>query len=401
MKSTSLKSLQSVIALGLLATFSFAILGCGEAKPKGTFSSPSSGDDDGDGVTPGNATGFYVKPLAVDWPVTTLLHKFGNIATPCAVLSSSTGADKDIQCLFNVREGDSFYSDLKWEFNAPPGMCAYILETPSYFYNNRPGVGPATVSVTISGTPATVQSCSAGVTNGTISGGLCSTPEMTVDSTGAFKCTYDYTGSGMANCCDGDVTMSKSDSGGTVVTNTSWGGKIGNCANGVFRLNGWSTSTDGFPMTKVYDGIKGVNKSFVVTKSIENLLYRSNVLGANFYGWTNYLAGTHSVATLPLAMRQTTDLNGTIIGGTNPAYLYECKNESDDTIARVRVYVNAWDTNDGFNNYLAGLSTVGPTVPGTEGTNCNNDGPAGDPCDDFWSWDSGTHLTTYPMFKSN
>lgn len=401
----------------LLKTFLFAIMiaslsilnaGCGGAEAQKGFSAqPSLGDDDGT-VTPGKPTGFFVQ-VAENWP-TTFVHPFYSQSTGCMVSTATTGANADIQCLLNIREADLYYTDLKWEFNAPPGMCAWIRETPYYYYNTLPGVGPSNINVTIGGTPAAVTACTVDGVSATITAGVCRATEVTIDGTGSTKCIYDYSSSGRGNCCEGSYSITKRTDTDVSTTTADWGGAYGNCARGVYQRNGWSTSGDSrLPDTEVNRGDTGVNRTFTATRSIGAIQRQSNVEVANFWGWSAYRAGNQSTATVPMPLRTRTDLaNGDVVS-PNPAYLYECVGEAGELRARIRLYVNEWNTADAFAAYSAGSLTARPDVGGIENTGCNPEGFSGGACDDFYSWHSDPadisntgfpNLTnTYPNWK--
>lgn len=393
---------KSLLLVSLLLPLAILNTSCGKEAVQGGFSSPSLGDDDDDTVTPGKTTGFYVQVAELDWPMTTFLHKFYDRSSTCMVPTTSTGAAAEISCILNVREADLFYSDLKWEFNAPPGMCAWIHETPYYYYNNRAGVGPSTINVTVNAaTPPAISSCTIdGVSTTPSANGTCSTTEVSVDATGEATCAYDYSTIGMGNCCSGNYTKNLTTQGtGTVTSKASWGGAPGNCMNGVYKRNGWELSPgNGIPKTIVNRGSSGVNREFSAPKALGIVSHASNITVANFYGWTQYAAGNHSLATVPQGLTASNDLSGSPIASPNPAYLYECVNESDDVIASIKLYVNEWNTNAEFTSYMGGSNTARPDVSGVEGVGCNSDGVPGGYCDDFGTWNS---TTPYPDLITN
>ena len=401
---------QILLLLGVLTPLTLTLSGCGGAEPQKGFSDLTSiGDDDGT-TSPGKASGFFVQVAELQWPLTTFMHQFYSPTTPCMVTTTTTGNAADIQCMLNVREADLYYSDLKWEFNAPPGMCAWIRETPYFYYNTMPGVGPQTISVTVGGSPSAVTACSVDGNTITPSGGICSTNEVTIDGSGDPTCRYDYSKSGRGNCCEGTYTYTKRTDADVTTSTLDWGGSYGNCARGVWTRNGWPVTGDSkLPDTQVNRGDTGVNRTFTASKAIGSIRGANNVDVANFWGWTEYRAGNQSTATVPMPLRARVDNanNNPII--PNPAYLYECVGEAGELRARIRLYVNEWNTAEAFSAYMAGSATARPDVGGIENTGCNSEGFSGGACDDFYSWGSNPadavntgfpDLTnTYPNWK--
>lgn len=401
MNSRLVKSLFAVALSAMLFS-------CGAAEvEKGFGDAASVGDDDGnDGVVSG--VGFYLKLNSTSWPVNMALHKFWDISAPCMVQKNSVMPESDVSCVLNIREYDLMFSDISWEFNAPPGMCAYVEETPYYFYGEQPGVGPKQVNVALNAA-GRVTDCNVDGTDYTPdSNGVCSFPEGRIDSTGEPKCIYDYSDKDGPNCCTGSATITKVANGTPTVSTKSWGGKAGNCLDGNFRLNSWKVyDKTGFPFTVVRNAAAGRNNTYEAHKGQDNLKNAMSLFAANFFDWDSYAnasqiyPGTTST-NVPLAIRYNQDISGDSMTPGNASYLYECKDESGETTARIRLYVNQWDTNNDFNSYLAGapLTSVNPNRTGIDGVNCAETSVSTSYCDDFYQWDSKPSPAATPTFRN-
>ena len=65
--------------------------------------------------------------------------------TDCKISVNEESSTEDLFCIFDVMEGDLWYHEINLEYNAPPGMCAYLGFLPHWHYNQAVGYGPKTV----------------------------------------------------------------------------------------------------------------------------------------------------------------------------------------------------------------------------------------------------------------
>ena len=62
--------------------------------------------------------------------------------TDCKISVNEESGTEDLFCMFDVMEGDLWYHEINLEYNAPPGMCAYLGFLPHWHYNQEVGYGP-------------------------------------------------------------------------------------------------------------------------------------------------------------------------------------------------------------------------------------------------------------------
>ena len=66
--------------------------------------------------------------------------------TDCKISVNEESSTEDLFCMFDVMEGDLWYHEINLEYNAPPGMCAYLGFLPHWHYNYAVGYGPLFVA---------------------------------------------------------------------------------------------------------------------------------------------------------------------------------------------------------------------------------------------------------------
>ncbi|MEK7356909.1 MAG: hypothetical protein AAB250_10695, partial [Bdellovibrionota bacterium] len=375
----------SSIIFATLVTLGLGLFtGCGGGdKSSAGFPSTPPEDDDDPVVS---TTGFYVRVTANDdKPVTTYLHKFNSFTASCEIPTTTT-TPTDLQCILNVKEVDLFLAPTQLEINVPPGMCKYFYEYPYWYWDRRPGKGPSSLSATI--TDGVMTACSADSVAGAVGGGGCSVADGFFESSGEFKCAYDYSLTpGYPNCCGGTygktLTTITAGTPTYAYSNGAYGGKIGNCAGGpgVAGMD-WPTSpTSGLPSsmwTYVPQGAGHIKITEIPAAIDVDNATDTSVYSANMYGWTNYVAGTHSAATLPTGLSAPIDLSGDTLTAANPAYVFGCYDSARELKHRIRVYINEWDTNENFEAYAtsAGNTANSPNSGATdvEGIQCDVSG---------------------------
>lgn len=420
----------STLILSALVFALFAGCGGGDKATNNFTPLPSTGTpsdpDDGDGGEVAT-TGFYVSVNQDDdQPIETKIHAFNAFSTDC-IIPTATTTPTDLKCLLNIRELDLYLNQTRLEVNLAPGMCKYLIEQPYWYYNDKAGDGPATLNVEVDSDLEQVTACSVAAGTGTevgsisASGERCTVAEGYFNASGVFICGYDYKTDDpdKANCCMGAYTKTTATTSGglTSVTKSSgrYGGKYGNCASGP-AVRGMGTTKLGAPWP--VDGryglpqnqftyvsqVDGLNKYTDIPAGIDvNEAAWANVYSANMYGWTDYVAGTHSTASLPLAMSYDTDADGSSIRAPNPTYSFICSDNGRDVKHRIQVYVNEWDTNEKYDSYISsgGNTTYSPNVDAgdVEGVDCatTSSVPGSGYCDDFWDWDQiSANTITFP-----
>lgn len=389
MKKTVFTTLMMILAAASLSS-------CGANKASGSsYTLPST--DPGGGGTGGavSSAGMMINVVQQTQNVVTYLHKFNNFSSTC-MIPANASSKQDIQCLLNVRELDLFHQGLKFEYNVPAGLCDYISETPSWYYNQAAGYGPQVVTVYQDQATPGNSTCSlkrlAGGPSiaGVMNGDLCTFANnaVTAKASGTATCLYDYSGAGGPNCCGGSYTYSKTvhpatGSDTVNVENLSWGGSPGLCAGSVANVagSGFSKGLSGYPNETIHTGIRGLNLSYKIEAPI-NLAGANNGFAANFFGWSNYAAGTYGAVTSPLAYSYSTDVLGNPVVPTNVPYTFTCYDTAFEVRHRIRLYINEWDTSLAFSTYGA---SGNPTSASPESPLQNCDGTSDD-CDDVWGW---------------
>ncbi len=63
----------------------------------------------------------------------------------CKISINEEASTEDMYCMFEILEGDLFFHELDFEYNAPPGMCHYVFFQTHWHYNQESGYGPRKV----------------------------------------------------------------------------------------------------------------------------------------------------------------------------------------------------------------------------------------------------------------
>ncbi len=334
----------------------------------------------------------------------------GSFGTSCSLPATSTS--QDLVCIVDVPEGDIQFNGLKLSYNAPKNMCRYLTRRTYWFYNQEVGTGPTAIEInkTVNAMNL-VTSYQCSIDGGAF--GVCTGfSEIDIDATdSSVTCKYDLTSVGKKNCCFGEYTFTKrtlnSSTGVTTVEsdNVDWGGDMKLCSGGPGRTNWENYSDSGTPIGVIEPAYDGLKADYTITAPIKSANDVYNISIANFYtpalhthdGYTDL-----RVSTLPYFIDPVDDRSGTLLSSANPAYTFECKDESYETTNRISVYVREWDV---YTDYLAYIATAGvtevPDRPGEiEGVNCDG---VGSDCNDRFDLDDfiteilgGPYVTTTP-----
>lgn len=365
-------------------------------------------DDGGEGGGVSHQA-FYVKAITgVDRPAVTYLHKFNDFNSPCEVAAGSTG--NDLKCILNIREHDLYFWGVELEINVPGETCKFFHHNPYFYYNFETGYGPEKISLAYNKDTATISSCSftaeGSVTAGVVNDGTCYFPtpawgdaEAWVTPGNAPKCVYDRSSvEGLPNCCFGGYQYIYSETETvdgvpkTTMTESKgdWGGSSwAECLAGPpIDSTAWPKTKNGWPMTRIHQTTYGYKERFPIKGPLSVYAGSFSVFAANMYDWAGYSTSNHST-TLPKAMDPGTDRSGSGLLSPNPAYEYLCLDESHEVKNRIRLYINEWDTNEEFAEYVTTSGASGsPDVPvGNDGTDCDSGGSVGSRCNDKVDWD--------------
>lgn len=341
------------------------------------------------------------------------VHQQGQFSSFCSIDPKTSL--KDITCLIEVPEAELFMHGLTLKYNVPSGMCRYLRRTPYWFYNHEVGYGVTSIVVNQTFTDGVLTNASCSINGGATSLAACNSDlEVNVDPEKAIAtCTYDHSTSGGENGCLGSYTMTvntnqivttpPSNGNTTSVTRGTWGNSVANLIGGAARW-GWPLSSTGFPITLITPAHLGLlDNTYSVQAPVDSIGAPTTIDIANFSTAAlnihdGFVSGTQS--NLPYAINPIDDLSGSSIVSGNDAYSFECRDQADELLHRVRVYVREWDT---YQDYIDFVQTKGTTeVPdrrgGNEGTSCI--GLAGS-CNDYADWDDiadglGGYSTTLP-----
>lgn len=372
-----------------------AVVGCGGDQTANSFQPSTGGGGTGDGEQAGDQVGFYIEyDPAIDEYTETKLHKFGDFNSQCMVPATAT-TGQDLNCMLNIREEDLFFAGLKMQVNFPQSMCPYLVQRPFWYYKAAPGFGPRVAAWTIDEDQGKVTACTADGVAGTANAdGTCDLVEGSFASDGAFTCAYTHQVSATEtiDCCMGPYTGTITTiRAGTATVSTTTGfypGKFGNCIESLGDdLEVPRSNYYGYPGS-LHTHSNDVQATFELPRPIEKGAL-DNYKWANFYGWSDYAAGTWATAATPDALSYMLDLSGSTVTSPNKAWVFECADRSLETKHRINLYINEWDTNEDFVGYSAAGSTAyspDKAYDDIEGTDCATTGVPGGLCDDFWDW---------------
>lgn len=327
------------------------------------------------------------------------VHQQGQFNSFCSIDPKTSL--KDITCLIEVPEAELFMHGLSLKYNVPSGMCRYLRRTPYWFYNHEVGYGVTSIVVNQTFTDGVLTAASCSINGGATSLAECnSNLEVNVDPEKAVAtCIYDHSTSGGVNGCLGSysmtvnttqiVTTPPSNGSTTNVIRGMWGENVSALIGGAARW-GWSLSSSGYPLTLRTPAHLGLlNNTYTVPAPVDSIGTATTIDIANFSTSSlnihdGFVSGTQSP--LPYAIAPIDDLSGSTITPGNDSYLFECRDQADELLHRVKVYVREWDTYQDYIDYVEskGTTEVPDRRGGEEGTSCI--GLAGR-CNDYADWD--------------
>ncbi len=323
----------------------------------------------------------------------------------------------DMKCYLDIMEGDLYVHNLELQYNAPPGLCQYVITQPAWNWNYGPGRGPQTIEIDIdaSGDNPVVTSCEAdhdGIGGPPVACNL--HPELEdVGNTEGPRCVYDHSDQGLPNCCVGDYVLTKNTDDGSAVSteviDASWGNDPMACMS-PHIANGWATfSPSGVPVGRIQHVPRdpGSNNPVGLNESI-NLSSNASTTQVGFSTWANYFEGNTIELPMqsphyhedfydnslnsnrPFFMDPVTDVSGTRlrsagigVGYDNSAWTFTCADSALEVKQRIKFYIREWNTLADFFLYqTSGGMTYNPDVIGTEGVDCAYDTGFGDGCND-------------------
>lgn len=399
-----------IIIVLLNATY---LMSCTGGAASSSFGSTGS-DSNASYVPPGASNGivdtslFYV---GVDSTVNDVahVHTTGQFGTTCSINPASSL--QDITCIIDIPEAELFMHGLALKYNVPSDMCRYLRRRPYWYYNDDVGYGVSSIVINRVYTDNVFTSATCSI-NGAGAGPCNSNPEVFIDpipTAPTLTCVYDHTLSGGKNGCLGaysltinttsNVTAPPSSTASSSNSAGSWGTSISSIIGGAAR-NGWPLSSDGYPLTMITPADKGLlNNIYTIAAPLDSIATHSTMEIANYYTpalhtHDGFVLGTTS--SLPYPIDPIDDISGSPIVAGEDAYLFECRDQADEMLHRIKVYVREWDTYQDWVDYIESKGTV--EVPdrrgGVEGTNCV--GIAG-PCNDYFDLDDfGVANSSYP-----
>jgi hypothetical protein len=240
----------------------------------------------------------------------------------CSVKQGSPEAE--ITCVIEMDELDLYALGLKYDIVAPKGMCDFIFYSSYMFENFEIGEGPKNVSWTVD-------------ENGQI------TDEVnSVD--GAPRCAFDYSwqyssAAAAPNCCIGSynrkvnhIIPAKEEGGEPeekITESTEmWNGNPAECYHGAAYIDkDVIFGADGWPMMKfIYIDRKALVKK--VEYHGLSAHFWSNVPLASFYDPVDHEND------MPVAFKGI---------DSRPFYNFECLDDAEEIIARIRLIVREWN----------------------------------------------------------
>jgi hypothetical protein len=417
----------------ILVSVCVLFAGCGKKVDDGSADLGSSSNSTTGGGGPVQADFFSVTvKKQSDSDSIVYAHQFGNLTAGCQIPKMASGVlntkATDLECMIDIREQDLYFNGMELNVNVPAGLCYYLEEIPYSYYNYEVGTGPAagTANLTQASAVAPILLASCAFTNqlgasapGVLSGG--GTRCDAADGSGYFlndgtiHCTYNYTSQTppRPNCCSGQYSFTTSTLpfGASVPAPNggggNWGGTAGNCTEGAWRKNGWPVDSSGFPLKKIFGvNTTGYNENTILPPVISVKAGAEDLYLANMFNWASYAPTTTTqtawdASVRPVGIVPVTDRSGIAIRDGNESYEYRCVDRAGEIKHRIRVYINKWNTDTQFTNYLAAINTSSAAgvlaanpregaVSGIEGVNCEVGGTSVNgigKCDDFFNWD--------------
>lgn len=346
----------------------------------------------------------------------------------------------DIDCFFDIGEGDLYARDININANVGPGMCHTLEYVPFSYFKRRPNkttdnqitydgsVSDYIVQVVTNASPeclaAGTTSFSAGQGNGNVYGGgnvdvaTYSTDGIYINGrpfSGSLDdiCTGKY--SEDINCDDGGYSLGLinfiyteevRDDTGTLITpsdctNTvevvkhTCEGNPRSCLDGpIVEEFGRSDVEKGF-YAKLTEAYNGVNTTQSPTRPLERG-GNTNVLVTNYLtetschdGNTDYYADGIKAHALSATYEDTPNNIVDPFMGANPFYTFNCLDQANDVQARINVHIRDWDTSFDLTNldkaYIAGNWAMDNSLSDL----------FGNPINGFDDWDDLNRGTNY------
>jgi hypothetical protein len=295
-----------------------------------------------------------------------ILHQDGNYTQPCTATSGG-----NMVCILDADELDLYAQGTSLSYTVPAGMCPYVNVTPYFYYKLQPGKGPSEVTVTVDETTGAVTESDSG--DGVPSTTTATTQKVTVATpyTSTPTCTADYTLAGGPNCCYGTYNLTVVEDGTSSSTSESWGGNPNNCLSGpamdsqTLVAGAAGDLANGYPKSSLYTLDGGALNGKYVIKSPLSKTFVTNAYIANF--WQSGTTGDYPLTSDGVGTASPNAMQGPLLpAGTsnpgceagqfcsgNPWYEFDCWDQAQDNIARIRVLIRSWTSNTQFESFVA------------------------------------------------
>ncbi len=342
----------------------------------------------------------------------------------CKIPIDEESTTEDMYCMFEVLEGDLFFHELRFEYNAPPGMCDFVFFQTHWHYNQKSGYGPETVYKRKRYKPDR-QFCPIRDFSGLCSDGCKETrlsadvdlserkvscdkedgedyclldernigpDEDTCKETASEVCQYNNTHSKEEgeNCCIGEYDLytfdkkrSPKKSEEPESEDVSWGGDLRQCIGGLGRF-AWEDgySPDGFPSILIENSKAGLRKTYQIPAIIEKLdaKYKTRSCDGGVHPkQRSFVTANHWIGIKDGTDRpkfyNSDDKNNVPdkhIYLKKPGYPYitfECKDQAYEVKHRIHLIIREWNSTEEFKDFKSG-GTGDPDVAGKAGDDC-------------------------------
>lgn len=318
------------------------------------------------------------------------LHKVGDNAVnrrcridSADILNQANSKALDIRCFLDGEEQDLHQSEIKFSFDAGPGICEYIQYDPYYFQ----AWSPAQTTDISSKYPAM-----AVVRTGCQTSGTVPTADM---------CESNYTGidSTYPNCDEGKLAYwaeTWADSGGVCAmatrtkTYVNCGGKRSACISGpindVFNTTQLAAGNRGV----ISSAIAGLNMKYTHTAPQKHgdgyiTVRNANGMVNNQCYASSADASAWTAATDTYATRATGYNSSPFSADSNPYYTITCRDSAYDIKARIRVIVRDWDRAFRIDSSIDNQNFAAPSA---YMNNAGTDPIFNSPYNDYADWDN-------------
>ena len=321
-------------------------------------------------------------------------------SNPCVVPTPANQANaglRDYYCTLEIAELDLYFNNMTITWSAPAGMCTYVEVAPFWFYQFPPFMDTGTHYSYTLNTTSTPPTCAFDGVDGGNGGG-----QAYFGPGCAFTNIADYSAEHPAgpNCAEGPYTLTitnVSSSGSTAsVTQTYWGGAVGNCAAGPMAdTKAWPIQRESFynlPMSLIDYSVSGLDPSpLKITAPINDPAgpLGTDLWSANFLNTYPPLAA--AIPGTPNALRFQS-VAGVPGSQPNPYYKFICYDDAKDAIGMIWLSVRRWTTASELAKGPAG----NPNLTGSELPFPGN-------LHDYDNWDdlngnAGTYPSGYPWW---